>query len=186
MDKTESSIAKKIENIVALDNLIKEEPDNDGAYICFICSILDLIEEGGFLTPKGNMMIQQNICEDLLIMTKSPKALTRVSLYLTIANIAGILYLGFVECIDLDQFKSIIPEDLKECIRSKKDRVDLITGASLKVLKENIEKLSDKYAKIYYEEKMGFFVKDVFKTRDTLHMKSSVDEIYKKGQEKKL
>jgi len=177
---------KKIENIIALDNLIKEEPDNDGAYICFICSVLDLIEEGGFLTPKGNMMIQQNIVEDLLIMTKSPKALTRVSLYFTIANIAGILYLGFVDCLDLDRFKDIIPEDLKECIRSKKDKIDLITGASLKVLKENIENLSDKYAKIYNEEKMGFFVKDVFKTRDTLHMKSSVDEIYKKGQELKL
>lgn len=177
---------KKIENIIALDKLIKEEPDNDGAYICFICSVLDIIEEGGFLTPKGNMMIQQNIVEDLLIMTKSPKALTRVSLYFTIANIAGILYLGFVECLDLDKFKDIIPEDLKECIRSKKDRIDLITGASLKVLKENIENLSDKYAKIYNEEKMGFFVKDVFKTRDTLKMKSSVDEIYKKGQELKL
>ena len=177
---------KKIENIIALDNLIKEEPDNDGAYICFICSVLDLIEEGGFLTPKGNMMIQQDICEDLLIITKSPKALTRVSLYFTIANIAGILYLGFVDCLDLDRFKDIIPEDLKECIRSKKDRIDLITGASLKYLKDNIEKLSEKYAKIYNEEKQGFFVKDVFKTRDTLHMKSSVDEIYKKGQELKL
>jgi hypothetical protein len=119
-------------------------------------------------------------------MTKSPKALTRVSLYLTIANIAGILYLGFVDCLDLDRFKDIIPEDLKECIRSKKDRIDLITGASLKVLKENIENLSDKYAKIYYEEKMGCFVKDVFKTRDTLNLKSSVEEIYKKGQEIKL
>lgn len=177
---------KKIENIIALDNLIKEEPDNDGAYICFICSVLDLIEDGGFLTDRGKMMIQQNICEDLLIMTKSPKALTRVSLYFTIANIAGILYLGFVECLDLDRFKTIIPEDLKECIRSKKDRVDLITGATLKTLKDNIENLSDKYAKIYNEEKMGCFVKDVFKTRDTLHMKSSVDEIYKKGQELKL
>ena len=182
---------KKIENIIALDKLIKEEPDNDGAYICFICSVLDLIEKDGFLTPKGNMMIQQNIVEDLLIMTKSPKALTRVSLYFTIANIAGILYLGFVDCLDLDRFKDIIPEDLKECIRSKKDRIDLITGASLKLLKENIENLSDKYAKIYYEEKMGFFAKDVFKkegitSRDTLHLKSSVDEIYKKGQELKL
>jgi hypothetical protein len=182
---------KKIENIIALDKLIKEEPDNDGAYICFICSVLDLIETGGFLTPKGNMMIQQDICEDLLIMTKSPKALTRVSLYFTIANIAGILYLGFVDCLDLDRFKDIIPEDLKECIRSKKDRVDLITGASLKVLKDNIENLSDKYAKIYNEEKMGFFVKDVFKkegftSRDTLQMKSSVEEIIKKGQEVKL
>ena len=177
---------KKIENIIALDKLIKEEPDNDGAYICFICSVLDIIEDGGFLTPKGNMMIQQNIVEDLLIMTKSPKALTRVSLYFTIANIAGILYLGFVDCLDLDRFKDIIPEDLKECIRSKKDRVDLITGASLKVLKENIENLNEKYGKIFNEEKQGFFVKDVFKTRDTLHLKSSADEIYKKGQELKL
>jgi len=177
---------KKIENIIALDKLIKEEPDNDGAYICFICSVLDLIEKDGFLTPKGNMMIQQNIVEDLLIMTKSPKALTRVSLYFTIANIAGILYLGFVDCLDLDRFKDIIPEDLKECIRSKKDRIDLITGASLKVLKENIENLNEKYGKIYYEEKIGCFVKDVFKKRDTLHMKSSVEEIYKKGQELKL
>lgn len=185
MDKTESSIAKKIEYIIALDKLTKEEPENDGAFICFVCSVLDIIETDGFLTPKGKMMIQQDISEDIIIGSKSPKSLTRASLYLTIANIAGILYLGFVDCLDLDQFKSIIPEDLKECIRSKKDRVDLITGVALKYLKDNIQTLPDKYAKIFNEEKMGCFVKDVFNKRDTLHMKSQVEEIYKKGQELK-
>lgn len=186
MDKTESSIAKKIENLIALDELIKEEPDNDGAVIFFICSVLELIDPNGFLTPKGNLLLHQDISEDLLIGGKSPKSLTRVSLYLTIANIAGTLYLGFVECLDLDQFKSIIPEDLKECIKSKKDRVKTINDAVLNYLKSNIALLPEKYAKIYWEEKMGCFVKDVFGTREVLHIKGDEDDIYKKGQELKL
>lgn len=186
MDKTESSVAKKIENLIALDNLIKEDDTNDGAVIVFICSVLELIEPNGFLTPKGNLLLHRDISEDLLIGGKSPKSLTRVSLYLTIANIAGILYLGLVDCIDLERFNGIIPDDLKEMIKSKKDRVKTITDAVLNYLKSNIVLLPEKYAKIYWEEKMGCFVKDVFGTREVLHMKGDEDDIYKKGQELKL
>jgi hypothetical protein len=50
------------------------------------------------------------------------------------------------------------------------------------LLKFFTNKLTDKYAKIFNEEKMRCFVKDVFGNRDTLHLPSrELDEVIQKA-----
>jgi hypothetical protein len=179
-------VTKNLNRLNALEKMIIDEPENDGALLCFICSVLDLIQDVDFLTQKGNLMIQLDITEDLMLVDKSPKSLTRASLYLTIAFVASNLFSGFVECMEMDKFKSILPEDFKSCIMSKVDRVKKLNEVADNFLKINLTKLPEKYAVVYWTEKMGCFTKDVFGSRDKLELKSEVDEIYKKGQEIKV
>jgi hypothetical protein len=166
---------------------LEEEPTNDNILTHFHNAFLDLLDKENVLTENGYCMLFYSPSKDWEIIkepdNKSNKPIVRFCLYLTIAYNLNKLYCGLLENIEnYPHIQNILPDDVKSKLEEIKERSIKNQEPMFNLLKYYLNKLTDKYAKIYNQEKMRCFVKDVFGNRDTLRMPTKeVDEITQKA-----
>ena len=168
---------------------IDDDPTNHNIITHFHNAFLDLLDEQNILTENGYAMLFYNPSKDFEIIkepdNKSQKPLVRFCLYLTIAYNLNKLYCGLIENISTyPHIENGLTDELKSSLTQIKETSNTLQPHMFSLLKIFTNKLTDKYAKIFNEEKMRCFVKDVFGNRDTLHLPSrEFDEIIQKSNQ---
>ncbi len=181
---------KRVELIMGWKDEIDKEPENDYYLFQFICSVLDLCGEKDFLTENGKKMLGSNPSADITILQECPlddkkrlklkkyqQAFIRYALYLTIIYVAGELFIGFVFALDLpeqERFVKYFPPPLMEYLKTQKERIEAILPMIKSILDTMLGRLTDKYAKIFNQEKRIMFEKDIYKTE--LHIPTEIPE----------
>lgn len=180
-----NSLEHKINRLSIAKKGIDNEPTNDNILTHFHNAFLDLLDEKPILTENGYSMLYYDPEKDLHTINKPDnirqKPLTRFCIFLTIAYNLNKIYCGLIENISTyPHIYESIPTEIKDCLEDVKTRSINNQDPMKNLLNYYVNKLSDKYAKIYNQEKMRCFVKDIFGNRDNLKMPTpEIDEIQK-------
>lgn len=181
---------KRVDAIMEWKGEIDKEPVNDYFLFQFICSVLDLCGEKDFLTANGKKLLGSNPSVDITILQECPiddkkrlklkkyqQAFIRYGLYLTIIYVAGELFIGFVlglEQPEQERFIKYFPPPLMEYLKTQKERIEAILPMIKSILDAILGRMTDKYAKIFNQEKRVMFEKDIYTTE--LHIPTEIPE----------
>jgi hypothetical protein len=176
------SFEKQVENIVGFKNLIDADASNDFFLYPFMSMVLNLTDSQGFITELGMKCLFNEINKDFDIINQSPekpsqKALVRLCLYFTICYNLTIYFGGFILGLDTDAGKKYaekLPAELIGYLKEITERADKLHPILEHQLKTLTSKLTDKYAKIYNEEKRKHWTKDIFQT--SVHIPAHPDD----------
>ena len=176
------SFEKQVENIVGFKNLIDADTSNDFFLYPFMSMVLNLTDSQGFITDMGMKCLFNEINKDFDIINQSQdkpsqKALCRLCLYFTICYNLTIYFGGFILGLDTDEGKKYaekLPAELIEYLKGIMERADKLHPILEHQLKGLTNKLTDKYAKIYNEEKRKHWTKDIFQT--SVHIPAHPDD----------
>jgi hypothetical protein len=179
----EVSFEKQVENIVGFKNLIDADASNDFFLYPFMSMVLNLTDSQGFITELGMKCLFNEINKDFDIINSSPekpsqKALCRLCLYFTICYNLTIYFGGFILGLDTDAGKKYaekLPAELIVYLKEITERADKLHPILEHQLKSLTNKLTDKYAKIYNEEKRKHWTKDIFQT--SVHIPAHPDDL---------
>lgn len=179
----EASFEKQIENIVGFKNLIDKDTTNDFFLYPFMSMVLNLTDSQGFITELGLSCLFNEINKDFDIINENPekpsqKALIRLALYFTLCYNLTIYFGGFILGLDTEEGKKyagLLPVELIEYLKDIMVRADKLHPILEHQLKTLTKRLSDKYAKIYNEEKRKHWTKDIFQT--SVHIPSHPDDL---------
>jgi hypothetical protein len=171
------------EGIVALKNLIDADMTNDFFLFPFMSSVLNLVDEKGFITDLGFKCLYNDINSDFEIINEQPvkpsqRAVLRLVLYFTLCYNLIIYFGGFVIGLQTEEGKKYaekLPVELIEYLNSIMERVDKLHPILENQLKRLTNLLTDKYAKIFNEEKRKCWTKDIFQT--SVHIPSHPDDL---------
>lgn len=181
---------KRVDAIMEWKDEIDKEPVNDYFLFQFISSVLDLCGEKDFLTKNGKKLLSSNPSADITILQECPnddkkrlklkkyqQAFIRYGLYLTIIYVAGELFIGFVLALEQpeqERFIKYFPPPLMEYLKTQKERITEILPMIKSILDAILGRMTDKYAKIFNQEKRGLFEKDIYTTE--LHIPTEIPE----------
>jgi len=176
------SFEKQVENIVGFKNLIDQDTTNDFFLYPFMSMVLNLTDSQGFITELGLKCLFNEINKDFDIINQShekpsQKALVRLCLYFTICYNLTIYFGGFILGLDTDAGKKYaekLPAELIVYLKEITERADKLHPILEHQLKALTSKLTDKYAKIYNEEKRKHWTKDIFQT--SVHIPAHPDD----------
>ena len=176
------SFEKQVENIVGFKNLIDQDTTNDFFLYPFMSMVLNLTDSQGFITELGMKCLFNEINKDFDIINQShekpsQKALCRLCLYFTICYNLTIYFGGFILGLDTDAGKKYaekLPAELIVYLKEITERADKLHPILEHQLKTLTNKLTDKYAKIYNEEKRKHWTKDIFQT--SVHIPAHPDD----------
>ena len=176
------SFEKQVENIVGFKNLIDADASNDFFLYPFMSMVLNLTDSQGFITELGMKCLFNEINKDFDIINQShekpsQKALCRLCLYFTICYNLTIYFGGFILGLDTDAGKKYaekLPAELIGYLKEITERADKLHPILEHQLKTLTSKLTDKYAKIYNEEKRKHWTKDIFQT--SVHIPAHPDD----------
>jgi len=176
------SFEKQVENIVGFKNLIDADTSNDFFLYPFMSMVLNLTDSQGFITDMGMKCLFNEINKDFDIINQSQekpsqKALCRLCLYFTICYNLTIYFGGFILGLDTDAGKKYaekLPVELISYLKEITERADKLHPILEHQLKTLTSKLTDKYAKIYNEEKRKHWTKDIFQT--SVHIPAHPDD----------
>jgi len=176
------SFEKQVENIVGFKNLIDADTSNDFFLYPFMSMVLNLTDSQGFITDMGMKCLFNEINKDFDIINQSQekpsqKALCRLCLYFTICYNLTIYFGGFIMGLDTDAGKKYaqkLPVELISYLKEITERADKLHPILEHQLKTLTSKLTDKYAKIYNEEKRKHWTKDIFQT--SVHIPAHPDD----------
>lgn len=174
---------KQIENIVGFKNLIDQDTTNDFFLYPFMSMVLNLTDHLGFITELGLKCLFNEINKDFDIINENPekpsqKALVRLALYFTICYNLTIYFGGFILGLDTEAGKKYaekLPAELIDYLKGIMVRADKLHPILEHQLKGITNKLTDKYAKIYNEEKRKHWTKDIFQT--SVHIPAHPDDL---------
>lgn len=161
---------KNVENILAYKNLIDQFPANDFFIFPFMSMVLDLTDDRGFLTEDGMKLLHNDIQKDIDIVKEggdspSQYALCRLALwYCLVFNISQ-LYCSFVSSFGLEETKQYtdrFPAELKDYLKQISDRAESHLNILERFCKHFTGLLTDKFAKIFNDEKRRCWTKDLF------------------------
>ena len=177
------SFEKQVENIVGFKNLIDQDTTNDFFLYPFMSMVLNLTDSQGFITELGMKCLFNEINKDFDIINQShekpsQKALVRLCLYFTICYNLTIYFGGFILGLDTDAGKKYaekLPAELIGYLKEITERADKLHPILEHQLKTLTSKLTDKYAKIYNEEKRKHWTKDIFQT--SVHIPAHPDDL---------
>jgi hypothetical protein len=177
------TLDKQIENIVGFKNLIDQDTNNDFFLYPFMSMVLNLTDSQGFITELGLKCLFNEINKDFDIINESPqnpsqKALLRLALYFTICYNLTIYFGGFILGLDTEEGKKYaekLPAELIEYLKAIMARADKLHPILEYQLKGLTKRLTNKYAKIYNEEKRKHWTKDIFQT--SVHIPSHPDDL---------
>jgi hypothetical protein len=173
---------KQIENIVGFKNLIDQDTTNDFFLYPFMSMVLNLTDSQGFITELGLKCLFNEINKDFDIINQSPekpsqKALCRLCLYFTICYNLTIYFGGFILGLETEAGKKYaekLPAELIGYLKEISERADKLHPILEHQLKGLTSRLTDKYAKIYNEEKRKHWTKDIFQT--SVHIPAHPDD----------
>jgi len=180
---SEIDFEKQIENIVGFKNLIDRDITNDFFLYPFMSMVLNLTDSRGFITELGLKCLFNEINKDFDIINEnqknpSQKALVRLCLYFTICYNLTIYFGGFILGLDTEEGKKYaekLPAELIEYLKGIMERADKLHPILEHQLKGLTNRLTDKYAKIYNEEKRKHWTKDIFQT--SVHIPAHPDDL---------
>jgi hypothetical protein len=180
------------EGIVALKTLIDADTTNDFFLFPFMSSVLNLVDgegtvglEKGFITDLGMRCLYNDINSDFEIVNDCPtkpsqKAVLRLALYFTLCYNLIIYFGGFVVGLQTEEGKKYadkLPVELLDYLKSIMERVDKLHPIIEHQLKRLTQLLTDKYAKIFNEEKRKHWTKEIFET--TAHIPAHPNDLPK-------
>jgi hypothetical protein len=173
---------EQIKQIVGFKNLIDQDTTNDFFLYPFMSMVLNLTDSQGFITELGMSCLFNEINKDFDIINECPekpsqKALIRLALYFTICYNLTIYFGGFILGLDTEEGKKyaeLLPADLIDYLKQIMIRADKLHPILEHQLKTITKKLTDKYAKIYNEEKRKHWTKDIFQT--SVHIPAHPDD----------
>jgi len=179
----EVSFEKKIENIVGFKNLIDQDTSNDFFLYPFMSMVLNLTDSQGFITELGLKCLFNEINKDFDIINQSPekpsqKAIVRLCLYFTICYNVTLFFCGFIGGLETEEGKKYaekLPIELIDYFKGIMERADKLHPILEHQLKVLTNKLTNKYAKIFNEEKRKHWTKDIFQT--SVHIPSHPDDL---------
>jgi hypothetical protein len=179
----EVSFEKQIENIVGFKNLIDKDTSNDFFLFPFMSMVLNLTDKVGFITDLGLKCLFNEINKDFEIINQSPekpsqKALIRLCLYFTIGYNLTLFFIGFIGGLDTEEGKKYaekLPVELIEYLKGIMERADKLRPVLEFQLKSLTARLTNKYAKIYNEEKRKHWTKEIFE--DSVHIPTHPDDL---------
>ena len=153
-------LEEQIKQIVGFKNLIYQDTTNDFFLYPFMSMVLNLTDSKGFITELGLSCLFNEINKDFEIINECPekpsqKALIRLCLYFTIAYNLTFYFGGFIKGLEADKLHQILEYQLKGLTK----------------------RLTDKYAKIYNEEKRKHWTKEIF--QDSVHIPTHPDDLPK-------
>jgi len=145
--------------------------------------VLNLTDSQGFITELGLKCLFNEINKDFDIINENPekpsqKALIRLALYFTLCYNLTIYFGGFILGLDTEAGKKYaekLPAELIEYLKGIMVRADKLHPILEHQLKGITNKLTDKYAKIYNEEKRKHWTKDIFQT--SVHIPAHPDDL---------
>lgn len=163
---------EQIAQIVGFKNLIDQDTNNDFFLYPFMSMVLNLTDSKGFITELGLKCLFNEIQKDFDIINECPekpsqKALIRLCLYFTIAYNLTLLFGGFIVGLETEEGKVYadkLPAELIDYLKEIMVRADKLHPILEHQLKGLTKRLTDKYAKIYDEEKRKHWTKDIFET----------------------
>ena len=162
----------KVADIVKFKELMDTDEGNDFYLFQFIARVLELSGEKGVLTEIGYKILQNNLPDDLALISEQHKTNTlqqkpilRAVLYLTIAYNIALLYGGFVSISLKD---TPLLKELKEYLVKIEERSSKLLPILEGHLKKLLGGLTDKYAKSFDTIKRSCFTKDLFNSIDRI------------------
>lgn len=169
-----------MENIVGLKKLIDDDMTNDYYLFPFMSSVLNLIDEKGFITDLGIKCMCNDINGDFEIINDCPtkpsqRSVLRLALYFTLCYNLIIYFGGFVLELQKEGHTYKLPVELINYLIVITERVDKLHPIIENQLKRLTSLLTDKYAKIFNEEKRKHWTKDIFETN--AHIPSHPDDL---------
>jgi hypothetical protein len=161
------SMETRLGDIKSYKNLLTADMTNDFFMMPFMNLVMKVVDEKGFLTNKGLMLLHQDI-QDIMGKLKEgagDRDRVRAGLYFTICLNLGIIFISFVKGMDEEeckQYKELFDEELREFLVIIAGRMEELLPTFRMVLSNELPKLSDKYAKVYDTEKRDSFTKDIY------------------------
>jgi hypothetical protein len=163
---------EQIKNIVGFKNLIDQDTTNDFFLYPFMSMVLNLTDSQGFITELGMSCLFNEINKDMEIINECPEkpsqyALVRLCCYFTICYNLTLLFGGFIGGLETEEGKVYadkLPAELIDYLKDIMVRADKLHPILEHQLKTLTKKLTDKFAKIYDEEKRKHWTKDIFTT----------------------
>ena len=172
-ETAEDKHKKKVEDILCYKNLIDNFPDNDFFIFPFMSMVLDLTDERGFLSESGMKILHNDIQADFDILKEgenkpSQYALCRLSLWYCLAFNIIQLYCSFIATFGLEdtkQYTERLPTDLKEYLKIIGIRAEALLKPIGECATAYTNRLTDKFAMIFNEEKRKCWTKDLFQNQ---------------------
>ena len=176
---------EQIAQIVGFKNLIDQDTTNDFFLYPFMSMVLNLTDSKGFITELGLKILFNEINKDFEIVNECPekpsqKALIRLCLYFTIAYNLTLLFGGFIIGLETEEgrvYAEKLPVELIDYLKDIMIRADKLHPILEHQLKGLTKRLTDKYAKIYDEEKRKCWTKDIFENTTHIHQTKYPDDI---------
>jgi hypothetical protein len=162
------SMEQRIADILSYKNLITADLTNDFFIMPFMNLVLKVVDEKGFLSNKGLFLLHQDLndlIEKVHIEGAGDRDRVRMVLYFTIALNLSIIYISFVRGMEEEdgkKYKELFEPDMIVFMNEIADRVEKLHSTFRLVLEKELPQLSNKYAKVYDEEKRKSFTKDIF------------------------
>lgn len=174
---------EQIKQIVGFKNLIDQDTTNDFFLYPFMSMVLNLTDSKGFITELGMKCLFNEINKDFEIIDDNPDkpsqyALIRLSLYFTICYNLTLYFGGFIKGLETEEGKKYadkLPPELIEYLKEIMVRADKNFPILEHQLKTLTTRLTDKFAKIYNEEKRKHWTKDIFQT--SVHIPAHPDDL---------
>jgi len=155
-----------MENLSKLKELYEQDCSNDSVLLSILNKIVDQVS-GALLTEKGQTYLFYSPNNDLLILNDTnttkenvQQSIVRLSLYFTIVYVATTLFLGYMEN------SSKLEKEMFDFLQSLLPRCKELNTIVIESLNTILPYLNDEYAKIYHLEKIWFFEKDLYKSKN--------------------
>ena len=176
----------KINRVMIAKDGYDKDPTNHNLLSHFHNAFLDLLEETSVLNENGYAMLFYDPTKDIEIVNEpnntSQKPLVRLCICFMIMYNLNKLYCGFINSIkEYPQIIEKLPKFFIHYLEELRDKSMEIQPILNNLLKIYTNKLNDKYAKIFNQEKSLAFTKDIFGIRDKLVIPSEIDKIQKKA-----
>jgi hypothetical protein len=147
--------------------------------------VLNLNDSKGFITELGLKCLFNEIQKDFEIVNECPEkpsqyALVRLCCYFTICYNLTLLFGGFIVGLDTEEGKKYaekLPAELIDYLKEIMVRADKLHPILEHQLKGLTKRLTDKFAKIYDEEKRKHWTKDIFKSETHIQQAKYPDAI---------
>ena len=182
-ESDDDKVKSKIDAILGYKNLIDNFPDNDFFLFPFMSMVLDLTDKKGFLTEAGMKLLHNDIVKDIEILKEngdkpSQYALTRLALWYCLSFNLLQFFCGFIFSLEEEATKvyaSQLPAELKEYLKTIADRGALLIEPISKLAGFYTNQLTDKFAKVFDEEKRKCWTKDLF--NNTVHIPAHPNDL---------
>jgi hypothetical protein len=161
---------EKIAKIIEYKTLIDSDEKNDFFLFPFMALVLNLTTEKGFISEDGFKLLHNNLQEDFTIINENPekpsqKAICRVALYFALVHNLTKYFIGFIAGLETSEgsrFLEKLPTELVDYLHKIGERCKLYPQITEAQLKSVLPVMTEKYAKIFNNEKRRHWINDIF------------------------